>query len=132
MLGLLAALQGIDVETNCIIVGDFNTTILPKEKRGGSFFRNTYREQMEDLISLLELYDSNPTKGSFTWPNRCTGLGHRSDILDRFLVNNSFFDIFFYPSSSIFPWCGLDHHPITLSLFDFEYLGTIPFHFNPL
>jgi hypothetical protein len=35
---------------NCIIAGDFNTTMHLREKRGGSIVRDPSRENMEDLI----------------------------------------------------------------------------------
>jgi hypothetical protein len=42
---------------NCIIGGDFNTTMHLTEKRGGSIVRDSSRERMEDLISTLDLFD---------------------------------------------------------------------------
>jgi hypothetical protein len=47
-----------------------------KEKRGGSIVRDPSRENMEDLISSLDLFDVQPSKGKFTWNNRRAGPGH--------------------------------------------------------
>ena len=50
---------------NCIIGGDFNTTLLPKEKSGGIQVLNPFREVMEDLIAHWDLIDIKPPKGRF-------------------------------------------------------------------
>jgi exonuclease III len=78
---------------NCIIVGDFNITIHLSEKRGGSIFRYPSRENMEDLISTLDLFDVQPSKGKFTWNNRRVGPGHIATRLDHFLIHNSFLSL---------------------------------------
>lgn len=53
-------------EKNCIVGGDFNTTLHQKEKRGGALVRDTFKESMEDLISSLHLLEIKPSKMCFT------------------------------------------------------------------
>jgi hypothetical protein len=55
---------------NCIIDGDFNTAMHLRKKRGGSIVKGPSRENMEDLISTLDLIDVPSNKGIFTWNNR--------------------------------------------------------------
>jgi hypothetical protein len=115
-----------------IFAGDFNTTLHPKEKKGGSLVRDPSREHFDDLISSFNLMDIKPTNGHFTWSNRHVGPGHIVSHLDHFLLNTSFLDDSLSPSSRILPWSGSDHHPISLCLSPSENFGPIPFRFNPL
>jgi hypothetical protein len=57
---------------NCIIVGNFNTTLHQNEKKGGSTIRDPFRECMEDLVFELDLFDVHPRKGKYMWSNKCT------------------------------------------------------------
>ena len=54
----------------CIIAGDFNVTISPEEKKGGSNVRNPFGERLEDLISSWNLVDIKQRKGKYTWNNK--------------------------------------------------------------
>ena len=56
-----------------IIVGDFNVTIALAEKRGSSSVYDPYEENMEDLISMLDLIDMPLKNGKYTWNNRRMG-----------------------------------------------------------
>jgi hypothetical protein len=87
---------------------------------------------MEDLISLLDLIDIQPSKGKYTWNNKRVGLGHIVARLDQFLVHNSFLSHPGMISSLILPWACSDHRPISLCIEKEENLGPIPFRFNPL
>jgi hypothetical protein len=117
---------------NCIITRDFNIAINLKEKRGGSIIRYPSRENMEDLISTLDLFDVQPSKGKFTWNNRIVGLGHIAARLDHFLIHNSFLSLHDDISYKIIPWSNSDHRLISLIFSKEENLGPIPFQFNPL
>jgi hypothetical protein len=55
---------------NCIIAGEFNTTLHQNDKNGGFIVRDHFRERIEDLISFLDMIDIQPNKGKFTWNNR--------------------------------------------------------------
>jgi len=116
----------------CIIVGDFNTTMHTKEKRGGSIVRDPFREPMKDLVSGLDLFDVYPNKGKYTWSNNHTEVGHIATRLDRFFIHNSLLSLPNKISSHIIPWGLSDHHPISLSFEKDENLGPIPFQFNQL
>jgi hypothetical protein len=128
----LLGLEGMGYAQNCIIVGDFNTTIHIKEKRGGSIVRDPFREKMEDLMTILDLVDVQPIKGQFTWNNRRVGPGHIVARLDHFIISSSFFSRDDIISSSIIPWASSDHRSISLSFVKEENMGPIPFRFNPL
>jgi hypothetical protein len=78
----LLEVREIGFSQNYIIVGDFNTTLHQKEKKGGSIVHNPFRERMGDLISHLDLIDIQPSKGKFTWNNQRVGLGHIVARLD--------------------------------------------------
>jgi endonuclease/exonuclease/phosphatase family metal-dependent hydrolase len=110
----LLSLENGDFSHNCILAGDFNITRTLKEKRGGSIVRDQFRENLDDVISTLELYDVPPKKGSFTWNNRRAGLGHIAARLDRFLISSSFLSSNGSFSSQILPWESSDHRPISL------------------
>jgi len=56
----------LDAQENYIIVEDFNTTMHQGEKNGGSTVRDQLRENMEDLVSELDLFNIHPSKGKFT------------------------------------------------------------------
>lgn len=128
----LLTLQSSYVSPSCVIAGDFNTTLHPKEKKGGNIARDPLREKMKDLISFMDLADIKPRKCEYTWKKKHTGLGHIAAQLDRFLVSNSFLDAFLSCSSAIFPWGGSDHRPISLLIYELEDLGPISLKFNSL
>ena len=44
--------------------------------------RDQFRENMDDLISDLDLFDVPPAKGMYTWNNRRVGFGHIVARLD--------------------------------------------------
>ena len=41
----------------CIIAGDFNVTISPEGKKGGSKVRDPFGERLEDVIASWKLVD---------------------------------------------------------------------------
>ena len=69
----LAALKDEMEGKEIIIAGDFNVTIAQDEKRGGSNVHDPYRENMEDLISDLDLINTPLKNGKYTWNNRRMG-----------------------------------------------------------
>ena len=128
LLSLKVDLHGKDV----IIPRDFNTTKSSSKKRGGSIIRDSFGEKLEDLMAYLDLLDPMPKNGRFTWSNKRTGPGHIAARLDHFLVNTSFLQKDFLPSSCIISSATFDHKPISLSFTNPSNLGPIPFRFNPL
>jgi hypothetical protein len=87
---------------------------------------------MEDLISELDLFDVQPSKGKFTWSNKILGVGHIASRLDHFLIHSSILLLPLNILSQIVPWGISDHRPIALSFDKVENLGPIPFKFNPI
>jgi len=59
-LNSLTGIQDLNYGVNNIIVGDFNTTLHQKEKRVGSMKMDPCRENMEHIISSLDLIDIQP------------------------------------------------------------------------
>jgi hypothetical protein len=104
----------------------------PHPPNGGNMVCDPIRELMEDFTSSWDLIDINPTKGKFTWSNKRTGYDHTTARLDRFLLSGPLLSSSLIPSSSILPWDGFDHQPISLLLDNPQNLGPIPFCFNPL
>jgi len=94
---------------NCIIVGNFNTNLQLREKRGGYIVRNPSRKNMEDLISTLDLFDVQPSKGNFTWNNIRVGPGHIEARLDHFLIHSSLLILHYDISSYIIMWASSNH-----------------------
>jgi exonuclease III len=54
---MLMNLKELDAQENCIIAGDFNTTLHQGDKKGGSSIRDQFGEHMQDLILELDLFD---------------------------------------------------------------------------
>jgi hypothetical protein len=90
------------------------------------------QENMEDLMSSLDLMDVSPSKFQYTWNNKRVEPGHIAIRLDHFLINVSFLSLPNSFSSSIIPWSSSDHCPISLCFVKEENLGPISFRFNPL
>jgi hypothetical protein len=81
-------LKEIGAQDNCIIAGDFNKTLHQGEKNGGTSIRDQFWEHMEDLISDLDLFNVQPSKGKYTWSNKRSGVEHITARLDHFLIHN--------------------------------------------
>lgn len=60
----LLEIKELGFRKNCIIVGDFNTTLHQKEKIGGSIVRDSFREKWRILYPLCTGLISNPIKGN--------------------------------------------------------------------
>ena len=101
---------------NIIVAGDLNVTLAANEKKGGTLVRDPSREWVEELILGWDLIDIKFVKGTFTWTNKRSGLGHVAARLDRFLVHSSFLSLGLLASSKILPHCTSDHKPILLEL----------------
>ena len=128
----LLKIKEFGAQNNCIIAGYFNTTLHQGKKKGVTIVKDPFKEHMEDLISELNLFDVQPSKGKFTWSNKILGVGHITTRLDFFLVHSS---ILLHPLnilSQIVPWGIAYHRPIALSFDKVENMGPIPFKFNPI
>jgi len=87
---------------------------------------------MEDFISLWELVDVKPQRGKYTWTNKHIGIGNKTAMLERFLVQSTFLESDFVSYYRIIPWVVLDHKTVTLLLKEVPDYGPIPFLFNPI
>lgn len=65
----LSSMKEKIVVGNCIVGGDFNTTLYSSKNHGGSTIMDSFRENMEDFISEWDLLDITPRKGRYTWSN---------------------------------------------------------------
>lgn len=128
----LMSIRDIRFQQNCIIVADFNTTMHLNEKREGSVVKDPSKKKMEDLVSTLDLFDVQPSKGKFTCSNKRAGMVHIATRLDRFLIHSPLLSLPDEISSLIIPLGSSDYRPISLSFTKEENLGPIPFRFNPL
>jgi hypothetical protein len=98
----LMKLKDLDSQENCMIVRDFNTTLHQGKKMRGSIVRDQFTENMEDLVSYLNLFNVKPSKGKNTWNNKRTGVGHIAARLNRFLIHNP---LLFLLLTIISCWC---------------------------
>lgn len=114
---------------NCIIGGDFNTTLTNEEKKGGNIVRDPMGEKMLYLITDWDLNDIKPIHGKFTWSNKRTRVSNIAARLDQFLVHNFFLqDVLI--SSHIVASTIFDHKPISLIFYSPENFRPLPFKFN--
>ena len=69
------------MQLTCIIVGDFNTTIFPNEKKEGFKFSDSFGERLEDFMNPWRVIDIKPRKGPNT-PGVIRGLDQVSLLSD--------------------------------------------------
>eukprot|EP00253_Pinus_taeda_P022073 PITA_22073 len=117
---------------NVILAGDLNLVLHANEKRGGNFFPDPFRNQLEGIMSDHELMDIIPKNRKFTWNNRRLGPGNIMERLDRILVNISLLSTFADAHSKVLSSSVSDHFPVMLTLESNAHLGPIPFRYNPL
>jgi hypothetical protein len=91
-----------------------SSKIARKERR--FLCRDPFRENLEGIIEEWDLLNINPQKGRYTWSNMRFGPGHITDILDRFLIHNSFLSSNSSMKSFVLPSFTSDHKPISLIL----------------
>jgi hypothetical protein len=72
---LWEATNGMQLE-NIIIAGDLNVVLNPSEKRGDYVIIDPIREWVDEIILDWDLTDIRPSKGKFTWTNKCIGPDH--------------------------------------------------------
>ena len=108
-----------------IFIGDFNTTKLQVEKRGGLIVRDPFGEKMENLMADLDLLDPPLKNGKYTWSNKTIDHGHIIARLERFMIRSSFLQKYMLPISIAPPSTKSYHKPISLSLFHSENMGPI-------
>jgi hypothetical protein len=102
-------LKDVEAQENCIIVGDFNTTLHQGKKKGRSIVGDQFRKNMEDLISKPYHFDVKPSKGKYTWNYKRIGVGHITATLDHFLIHNPLLFDQLDMKSYIIPWGISDH-----------------------
>ena len=100
----------------CIITGDFNVTISPEGKKGGSKVRYPIGERLEHVIALWKLIDIKQRKGKYTWNNKRSGPGHIAARLDCIMVSSSLLDNPLFPFSRLLTSNVFDNKPIMFSL----------------
>jgi hypothetical protein len=96
------------------MTGDFNVVLRNKEKRGGNIVRDSFKENMEDLINDWDMVDIKLVKGKYTCTNHRIMPNHIVSILDRFLVQREFLLYDFIIKSKIVASIVSNHKPIVL------------------
>lgn len=71
-----------------IFFGNFNLTLYPWGKKGGTLVKDPFKEHMEDLISSFKLVDIKLMGKKYTWTNRRIGPRHITTCLDRFMLDS--------------------------------------------
>ena len=70
-----------------IIMGDFNTPLQDKEKKGGMPQDWESKHDLSVFINGLALLDLDLMGGDFTWSNKCLGMNCIQVRLDRALIS---------------------------------------------
>jgi hypothetical protein len=86
------------------------------EKRGGSFVKDPFRENMEDLLSTWDLVDIKPIKGLCTCSNKRIGLGNIITCLDHFYIQRNFLLTNNCITSNILHKAVSNHSPIVFQV----------------
>ncbi|XP_074305003.1 uncharacterized protein LOC141639928, partial [Silene latifolia] len=97
-----------------VVAGDFNTVINPLERLGG----NTKQSDMDDFIDCLatcELTDIHTTGAYYTWTNKQEAQTRVYSRLDRFLINQDWFQGFPNMTAHFHPSGYFDHCPCVVS-----------------
>lgn len=112
----LDELKNKGLHQNCVIEGDFNTTLSVVEKRGGNIVRDPSKERIEDLITQWDLFEVIPKVRKFTWSNRRMGDNYITARLYIFLIHSSWILKGSEYISNIKAQGKSDHYPITLQM----------------
>nr|GEV53902.1 RNA-directed DNA polymerase, eukaryota [Tanacetum cinerariifolium] len=107
-----------------ILMGDFNE-VGEQAERFGSVFHQRQADYFNDFISDAELVDIPLGGYSFTWTDK---VASKMSKLDRFLVSESFLDVFHGAAAMVLEKFLPDHRPILLKEKVFDY-GPSPFRF---
>ncbi|GKB57250.1 RNA-directed DNA polymerase, eukaryota [Tanacetum coccineum] len=93
-----------------VIMGDFNEVRLAEE-RFGLVFSHRQSGIFNEFISNSSLIDIPLGGYNFTWTNK---LGTKMSKLDRFLISESFHEVFPHVTGIVLEKGALDHRPIIL------------------
>ncbi|GKD29982.1 RNA-directed DNA polymerase, eukaryota [Tanacetum coccineum] len=93
-----------------VVMGDFNEVRIASE-RYGSNFNDRQAKIFNMFISNSSLVDIPLGGFNFTWTDKW---GSKMSKLDRFLVSESFLDVFPYTTGVVLEKGNPDHHPIFL------------------
>ncbi|GKA22542.1 putative RNA-directed DNA polymerase, eukaryota, reverse transcriptase zinc-binding domain protein, partial [Tanacetum coccineum] len=93
-----------------VIMGDFNE-VRVAEERFGSVFSHRQSEIFNEFISKSSLIDTPLGSYNFTWTNK---LGTKMSKLDRFLILESFHEVFPHATGIVLEKGASDHRPILL------------------
>ena len=56
--------------TNFVLEADLNIMLSREEKRGGTMVKDSFREQVEDIMQEWEFFDIKPKRCKYTWTNK--------------------------------------------------------------
>jgi len=113
-----------------IIGVDFNMITELEEKIGGRIRLETESEHFKKFIQSNWLIDFPRNNGIFTWNNKKSSTHQIASRLDRFLISDNAIHLGEDLTTSILPYVGSDHWPIS---FQWQRLGVSskrPFHFE--
>lgn len=107
-----------------VLMGDFNE-VREQAERFGSVFNQRQADYFNEFILDVDLVDIPLGGYSFTWTDK---LASKMSKLDRFLVSESFLDVFHEIAAVILEKFLPDHRPILLKEKVTDY-GPTPFRF---
>ncbi|XP_059064717.1 uncharacterized protein LOC131856805 [Cryptomeria japonica] len=114
----------------CIIGGDFNAILNPKEKWGGIRKISRSKKYFCEWVHRINLMEIKTMKDTYNWNNRRSGFSFIAEKLDRFFLWGSLID---FPNSlyaEFLPISGSNHYPIQLSITEESKPRRCPFKFE--
>ena len=99
-----------------ICMGDFNETLSPSEKWGGSLRIRSQMRGFQQALEQCELTELNSFGPKFTWSNCREGMDFIKEKLDRGVANQEWRDLFPNAEIKVEFSMGSDHLPIFLLL----------------
>ena len=122
--------QDCDIKKG-IIMGDFNTPLEDKEKKGGMPPDWESKQDLSNFINNLALMDVELKGGSFTWSNKRKGHDCIQVRLDRALISLDWLQSFSC-RLSLLPKIGSDHSSISLLVSPLVHRRYHPFRFEKM
>ncbi len=122
--------QDCDIKKG-IIMGDFNTPLEDKEKKGGMPPDWESKQDLSNFINNLALMDVELKGGSFTWSNKRKGHDCIQVRLDRALISSDWLQSFSC-RLSLLPKIGSDYSSISLLVSPLVHRRYHPFKFEKM
>lgn len=101
----------LTITTPWVLSGDFNATLLPSERQGGSVRRSLGCKSFIDFVTTHQLVDLGFSGPKFTWRR-----GTQFARLDRALANTAYLSAFPNIAVQHLPKIQSDHRPLLITM----------------